>query len=126
MTQPLTGKPIAYVYVTDLARALAFYRDALGLTVASDDPYGASLNLGAGELRITVIPDHKAGEHPAAGLSVPDVVAVARDLKARGIDCLRYDYMEQDEFGVWTSEDGKSALAFFSDPDGNMLCLQKG
>lgn len=31
----------------------------------------------------------------------------------------------QDELGIWTSPDGKLRVAFFSDPDGNVLMLCK-
>ena len=38
------------------------------------------------------------------------------------IFCEKYDFLEQDNSGVWTSPNG-SKVAWFKDPDGNVLSL---
>jgi predicted enzyme related to lactoylglutathione lyase len=116
------GTSISFVYVRDRERALAFYRDALGLPVESSDDYGDFLSTRSGLLRITVIPDHEPGPHPAAGWKVDDIVATVRSLEAQGIGTSRWEGMGQDELGITTSPDG-SRMAFFADPDGNALML---
>ena len=40
----------------------------------------------------------------------------------RGIDFERIDGVEQDELGVWSAPGG-AKVAWFKDPDGNMLSL---
>ena len=118
----ISGKTIAFVYTTDLERALGFYRDAMGLTVQDTDDYGANLKADGALVRLTVIGDHKAGEHPVVGWNVADITATARMLKDKGVACAIYDGWGQDELGISTLPDG-SKMAFFSDPDGNALML---
>ncbi len=126
MTHQIAGKPIAYVYTTDRDRALDFYRDTLGLALHSSDGYGDYLDLGASLLRLTVIKDHKPSEHPVLGWAVEDCRATVEALRGKGVTFNIYDGMGQDALGIWTSPDGKSKIAFFSDPDGNALMLNEG
>ncbi len=124
MTNPLSGAPVSYVYTAERERALKFYGETLGLTVRDSDDYGDYLRMDNGALlRLTVIKDHKAHEHPVVGWEVADIVATAQDLKARGVAFIIYDGMGQDALGIWNSDDGKSKIAFFADPDGNALML---
>jgi len=48
-----------------------------------------------------------------------------QDLAARGVTFLRYDGMNQDEDGIWTTPTG-ARVAWFADPDGNTLSLTQG
>ena len=125
MTFASAATPMAYLYVTDLARARAFYTGPLGLTVqaGSGDDYGEVWELGGALLRVTVMPDHAASAHPVLGWQVADMDAAAKALAGHGIAFIVYDGMGQDELGVWTSDDGKSRMAWFADPDGNVLML---
>lgn len=118
--------PVAFVYVTDRARSLAFYLDVLGLDLHQSDGYGDFLNTPGALVRMTVMPDHKPSAHPVLAWDVADVEAAARELIARGVTFSRYDGMPMDDLGIWTSPDGKSKLAFFADPDGNALMLSQG
>jgi len=53
---------------------------------------------------------------------VADIAATVRDLTGRGVVFLRYDGMDQDENGIWTTPGGDK-VAWFADPDGNVLSL---
>jgi catechol 2,3-dioxygenase-like lactoylglutathione lyase family enzyme len=121
-----SGAPVTYVNVTDRQRSLDFYGTVLGLEVRDSDEYGAHLRLGPALLRLTVIPDHKAHDHPVLGWEVEDFDTAARDLLDRGVKFTIYDGFGQDELGVFSSEDGQTRMAWFPDPDGNMLMLSKG
>lgn len=44
----------------------------------------------------------------------------------RGVEFKIYEGMGQDAVGVWTSPDGKAKVAWFTDPDGNVLSLSQG
>jgi hypothetical protein len=50
---------------------------------------------------------------------VPDIVAATDQLP---VDFIHYDGMDQDERGTWTSPSG-ARVAWFRDPDGNLLSL---
>ena len=56
------------------------------------------------------------------GWRASDIAATVRGLTARGVAFLRYDGMDQDEDGVWTTPAGDK-IAWFADPDGNVLSL---
>lgn len=123
---PISGTPIAYVYTTDRDRAVGFYRDTLGLALQSSDGYGDYFQMGGALLRLTVIKDHKASDHPVLGWQVEDARATVEALRARGVTFNIYDGMGQDALGIWTSPDGKSRIAFFNDLDGNALMINEG
>jgi predicted enzyme related to lactoylglutathione lyase len=116
------GMPVAFVYVSDRDKALAFYRDVLGAKVRDSDDYGDNLVLNGALLRLTVMKDHKPSEHPVAGWEVEDITATAKALEASGHGIARFEGMGQDEHGITTADDG-GKMAFFTDPDGNSLML---
>lgn len=120
-----SGTPVAYLYARDRERALGFYRDTLGLAVRDSDDYGDLLELDGALLRITILSDFAPGPHPALGWNVADFDAAAAALRERGIAFIVYEGMGQDEHGIWTAPDG-TRLAWFADPEGNLLMLQDG
>lgn len=115
--------PITFIQTRDPVRAKAFYGDTLGLPEGQSDPFATVFDLNGVKLRITEIPDWTAGAHPALGWDVPDIVAAVEALTAKGVTMTIYPGMGQDERGIWTSPDGKAKVAFFADPDGNVLSL---
>ena len=119
------GTPVAFLYVGDRERALLFYRETLGLELRSSDAFGDFIELGGALLRMTVMPDHKPLAHPVLGWNVDDIGAAVEALRGRGIAFAIYEGMGQDAQGIWTSPDGQSKVAFFPDPDGNMLALSQ-
>ena len=127
MTQPLSGSPVTYVYVTNRENALAFYRDTLGLALRSSDDAGDLIDLGGGGLlHITPMASHTPGDHPVLGWHVADVTASVQALAAKGVVFNIFEGFGQDALGIWTSPDGQTKLAFFADPDGNALTLSQG
>jgi catechol 2,3-dioxygenase-like lactoylglutathione lyase family enzyme len=59
------------------------------------------------------------------GWRVVDIVATIRALREAGVVFKRYEEgMTQDEDGVWIAPGG-SRVAWFADPDGNLLSLQQ-
>ena len=120
------ARGVAFVHVRDRAVAKAFYGGALALPLAADDEYGEFYALGDGLLRVTALPDFQPSPHPVAGLHVPDVAATVRALAGQGVRMLIYPGMGQDEAGVWASPDGRWRIAWFADPDGNVLSLSEG
>lgn len=121
------AKPVAYVYVRDRARAKAYYADVIGLTLQEDDAHGMSFALAGGaSLRITEMKDHAASPHPALGFAVADIRAVMAALRGKGVSFKIYPGFGQDADGLWASPDGATRLAWFEDPDGNLLMLNQG
>ena len=123
MALPPSATAIAFVLTRDRAVSDAFYRDVLGLPFKMDDGFAAVFDLNGAELRITHVPEHSAAPHPVLGWQVADIASTVADLTAKGVVMTIYPGMGQDETGVWTSPDGKARVAFFPDPDGNLLSL---
>ena len=120
-----SGTPVAFLYVKDRERALKFYGESLGLSLRSSDDFGDFIDLGSGLARMTVMPDFNASPHPVLGWNVDDISATVKALRDRGIVFTIHEGMGQDALGIWTSPDGRSKVAFFSDPEGNVLTLSQ-
>lgn len=115
---------MCFILSRDHKAATGFYRDQLGLEFVSDDGYAAVFKLpGGAELRLTTVPDWKAGEHTVFGWRVADIDAAMQALVARGIKPIIYPGFGQDANGIWTSPDGKARICWFNDPEGNNLSL---
>lgn len=125
MTFDASATPVAFLFVSDRDRALAFYTGVLGLALKSSDGFGDFIELGGqGLLRMTVNPDHKASGHPVLGWNVADIAAAVATLSGRGVAMIHYEGMGQDAAGIWTGPDG-TKVAFFGDGDGNVLTLSQ-
>jgi catechol 2,3-dioxygenase-like lactoylglutathione lyase family enzyme len=125
MTYKISGETVAFISVSDRERALAFYRDVLGLELHSSDNFGDFLRLEGALLRMTVFPDHRAHPHPVLGWNVRDIASTVASMRDRGVVFAVYEGMGQDELGIWTSPDGLAKVAWFADPDGNVLSVSQ-
>jgi catechol 2,3-dioxygenase-like lactoylglutathione lyase family enzyme len=63
--------------------------------------------------------------HTVLGFEVPDVRHMVQALKTRGIVFEKFASFgsAQDEDGIWTPPGGSGGVAWFKDPDGNMLSI---
>ncbi len=112
----------AIVAVKDLDRAKTFYSDVLGLNLADTSNEGM-LGYRTGNTWLTVYQSDFAGTNQAnavtwdVGVELDDIV---EGLKARGVTFEHYDDMgRQGDIHVC----GSMRLAWFKDPDGNILHL---
>ena len=115
-------KIMAFVAVTDGARARAFYRDTLGLRLSSEDSFALVFDAGGTMLRAAYVADLQPQPYTVLGWQVSDVRAKMRELAAAGVMAERYAYLEQDEDGVWLAPGG-AKIAWFKDPDGHVLSV---
>jgi hypothetical protein len=37
----------------------------------------------------------------------------------------KYSFLEQDDVGIWNAPDGTAKVAWFKDPDGNVLSISQ-
>src|SRR5579859_1822726 len=113
---------VAFAAATDLHRARAFYEGTLGLPVVEHNDFACVLDANGTMLRVTAVPEVSQAGYTVLGWRVTDIVATVRDLTAKGAVFQRYDGMDQDDDGVWTTPGGDK-VAWFADPDGNTLSL---
>ena len=117
------GRPVMAILGTaDMDRALTFYSDTLGLSVISSDAFGTSLEGGGTELRLTRVPTVVPAPYAQLAWRVTNLNAVAQSLADVGVALVRFDHLEQDDVGAWTSPTGVR-VAWFHDPDRNLLSL---
>jgi catechol 2,3-dioxygenase-like lactoylglutathione lyase family enzyme len=118
-----SARPVAFIQTSDPAKAIAFYRDVLGLAFLRDDGFASVFEMGGATLRITTIKEYAPHPFPALGWHVPDMTAAVAALTAKGAKAEIYPGMGQDEAGIWTAPDGQAKVWWFKDPDGNLLSL---
>jgi catechol 2,3-dioxygenase-like lactoylglutathione lyase family enzyme len=115
---------VANIAVRGIAAARHFYEDTLGLTVAATK--GKEwLEFRTGQSTILVYRSACARVDTATALTFPvgdKVDAMARALKAKGVHFEHYDlprtHIEEDVHVA-----GERRIAWFRDPDGNMLSM---
>lgn len=114
---------VAFAATTDAVRARSFYESTLGLRCVSEDAFALVFDAGGTELRLTKVPEFRPQPFTVLGWSAREIEVEADELAARGVVFQRYPGMEQDARGIWTSPAG-ARIAWFLDPDGNVLSLQ--
>ena len=113
---------IAFVATTQPERAKKFYTETLGLRFVSEDPFAVVFDANGTMLRVAITRQLQPAGYTVLGWNVPDISEAVRDLTARGALFERFDAMVQDEAGIWRSPSG-ARVAWFKDPDGNILSL---
>jgi catechol 2,3-dioxygenase-like lactoylglutathione lyase family enzyme len=105
------------IQVTDVDRAVAFYRDVLGMTFLYAFPGMGFFDLDGVRLML-VEPEGRAfGGVSAIYYRVDDIGEAVKTLESRGVifDDQPHVVHEDDAYDLW--------MAFFRDPDGNVLAL---
>jgi catechol 2,3-dioxygenase-like lactoylglutathione lyase family enzyme len=124
MPLPAAAQPVCFVLTADRARSKPFYADVLGLRLLGEDGHAVTFDLGnRTPLRLTDMPGHKGMGHTVIGWNVAEIGAAVQDLAGRGVKFNIYDGFGQDADGIWASPDGGAKVAWFADPDGNVLSL---
>jgi predicted enzyme related to lactoylglutathione lyase len=113
----ITGTDFVGLPTHDLAAAVAFYGDALGLECSVHIPERHYAEFETGNVTLSVYDpekmgmEHKPSLNPVA-LHVNDIEQARARLSERGVS-----------FSADTFDTGVCHMAFFADPDGNALML---
>jgi len=117
-----TAEAVAFLPSEDLDRAERFFQGVLNLELVGRSPFALVFQVGGGTLRVTKVDGLRPQPFTVFGWVVTDIRTVIRDLRERETDMVRYEGFEQDEDGIWTTPNG-DLVAWFSDPDANVLSL---
>ncbi len=116
---------VPFVAIVDVERAKQFYGQTLGLKLVSEEPpFAIVFDANGIMLRLVIAKQIATGIGTILGWQVPDIAAAVRDLQQNGVRFERYEFMKQDELGIWTTPTG-AKVAWFKDPDGNILSLSE-
>ena len=112
----------AFVPTIKPEEAKSFYQDILGLKLLSQDSYALEFEVNRALLRVTTVQELKPQPFTVLGWNVGNIASTIKSLNDKNIFCEKYDFLKHDNLGIWTSPNG-SKVAWFKDPDGNILSL---
>ncbi len=115
---------MGFVITTDYDKARAFYEGKLGFEFVSVDQFALVVRAGKTAIRISKLKDFKPAQFTVLGWEVDDIEAMVAWLTKRGITFEKYPFIQDKERGIWTTPDG-SKVAWFKDPDGNVLSVSQ-
>ena len=118
------GSLIGFVPITDGERSKVFYADVLGLEFVQDDGFALVFRSGENMVRMVKMPSVTPAQFTILGWEATAIEGDVKALAAKGVDFLRFSFFEQDDLGIWTAPNGNK-VAWFTDPDGNVLSLSK-
>jgi catechol 2,3-dioxygenase-like lactoylglutathione lyase family enzyme len=122
-TSPLkAAKVCAFAATTDAARCRDFYVGKLGLRLMHEDGYGIVFDSGGTMVRIQKGPELTPVPRTVLGWNVTEIEHTVADLVAAGVTFERFTWFQQDENAITTFPDG-ARVAWFKDPDGNILSV---
>ena len=118
--------PMGFLAVSDFAGARTFYEGVLGLAFVSQDDFALVLRSGPIVVRLAVPPERVAAAYTVFGWRVDDIASTVAALTAKGVAFERYPFFgeSQGADGVWSAPGGDK-VAWFKDPDGNLLSLSQ-
>jgi catechol 2,3-dioxygenase-like lactoylglutathione lyase family enzyme len=119
-----SSKVIGFVPTQDAQKARAFYEGKLGFRFVSDDQFALVLRAGETMIRIAKAQDFTPAPYTVLGWEVRDIEAVVRWLQKRGVAFEKYPFVQDQELGIWTAPGGNK-VAWFKDPDGNVLSVSQ-
>lgn len=124
MTNALAhSKLCGFVATRDRDKARVFYRDVLGLKLVSDDQFAIVFDANGTMLRVTPVRELVVAPYTVLGWNVSDIAASVDALAKAGVTFERYGFLEQDVRGIWTAPGSAAKVAWFKDPDGNLLSV---
>jgi catechol 2,3-dioxygenase-like lactoylglutathione lyase family enzyme len=115
---------IGFVATTDFSRARAFYGARLGLRFIANDGFALVFQNGGTMIRVVKVGGFVPAPYTILGWQVEAIQATVAVLTERGVVFERYAGLEQDKLAIWTAPGG-AQVAWFKDPDGNLLSVSQ-
>jgi catechol 2,3-dioxygenase-like lactoylglutathione lyase family enzyme len=115
-----SGKMTGFILTKDYDKSRAFYEGKLGFKFVSLDQFALVMNTGENNIRISKVPNFTPLQSTVLGWAVNDIEAVVAWLAKQGVATEKYPFVQDRERGIWTTPNGDK-VAWFKDPDGNVL-----
>jgi len=120
-----SARVVAFVPSKSPKKARSFYEDVLGLAFVSEDQFADVFDAKGVMVRVvdvSSVDGFKPAPFTILGWSVDNVNKTVKGLSKKGVKFERYPGMQQDQLGIWSSPSG-AKVAWFKDPDGNVLSV---
>jgi catechol 2,3-dioxygenase-like lactoylglutathione lyase family enzyme len=119
-----SARLMAFVPIRDAQKSRPFYEGVLGLRFISDDGFALVMDSNGVTVRLA-----KAGNFTPAGFTVLGwqvtvIEATVSELEKKGVRFEKFSGLAQDESGIWIAPGG-AKVAWFKDPDGNILSISQ-
>lgn len=115
---------VGFVLTKDYDAARAFYEGKLGFEFVSLDQFALVMRTGKNMIRIVKVPTFTPLRSTVLGWEVDDMDAIVTWLVGRGVVFDKYPFVQDQERGIWTTPNGDK-VAWFKDPDGNVLSVSQ-
>jgi catechol 2,3-dioxygenase-like lactoylglutathione lyase family enzyme len=119
-----SSKIIGFVPTKDSVKARGFYEGILQFQFVSDDMFALVMKAGETVLRVGKVQDFTPAPYTVLGWEVSNIEEVAKWLQKRGVTLEKFPFVQDKELGIWTTPDGDK-VAWFRDPDGNVLSVSQ-
>jgi catechol 2,3-dioxygenase-like lactoylglutathione lyase family enzyme len=115
---------VGFILTKDYEAARAFYEGKLGFAFVSLDQFALVMMAGKSMIRIVKVPTFTPLQSTVLGWGVDDMDAMVDWLTGRGVVFEKYPFVQDKERGIWTAPGG-TKVAWFKDPDGNVLSVSE-
>ena len=115
---------MGFIPTKDSVKARAFYVDQLELRFISDDDFALVVQSREIFIRITKVNEFTPAPFTILGWRVQNIEEEVRALTSRGVPFQRFPGLDQNDLGIWASPGG-TKVAWFKDPDGNVLSVSQ-
>jgi len=113
---------MAFVATRNPNKARAFYQETLKLKLTADEPFALVFDASGTMLRVSKVQELTPAPFTVLGWKVHDIASEISELRYRGVTFELFKGFQQNDLAVWTSPSG-AKVAWFKDPDGNLLSL---
>ena len=119
-----TAKMVGFFLIKDYEKSKAFFETKLGFKFISLDQFALVMSTGGHNIRIVKVPNFTPLQSTVLGWDVADIQAVVIWLKQQGVTCEKYPFVQDQDLGIWSAPGG-AKVAWFKDPDGNVLSVSQ-
>ena len=118
------GRMVGFVLTKDYDGARAFYEGKLGFTFVVLTPVALIMRAGENLVRIVKVEDFVPLKSTVLWWEISDIEAVVGWLGGQGVETEKYPWVADKERGIWITPGGDK-VAWFKDPDGNILSVSQ-
>jgi catechol 2,3-dioxygenase-like lactoylglutathione lyase family enzyme len=116
------SKLVAFAATARPDEARTFYSQILGFPILDDTQFALVLDANGTTLRVQKVEKVSPPPYTALGWAVDNIASAITQIRKHGVAFENFEGLEQDSLGIWTAPGGTS-VAWFRDPDGNLLSL---